>query len=140
MTAQMFIDPRMMSALGSHFPVAAWVQYPTETVDDDGQVVTVWETRYENIPCMPTPLTGKEIKRPNQTYVVAHTAIALQGYYPDIKETDRVIVDEKSTVSELQQTPFDRTRDVINRGTVYDILLVEHILDTMTRLSCEVVR
>jgi len=64
------------------------------------------------------PLKGKEIRGPNQTYVVANTSIALQGHYPDIKESDRVIVG----------------------GTTYDILLVESPLSTMTRLSCEVVR
>jgi len=59
-----------------------------------------------------------EIKRPNQTYVVANTSIALQGHYADIVESDRAIVG----------------------GTTYDILLAESPLGTMTRLSCEVVR
>lgn len=113
-----FVDPRLMGALQSHFPSLCRVQYLTEGVDDDGQVVTVWKDRHVDVPCNVTSLKGKEIRGPNQTYVVATTAIALQEHYPDIKESDRAIVG----------------------GTTYDILLAEHTLDTMTVLSCEVVR
>jgi len=107
-----------MQSLSSHFPSLCQVQYLTETVDADGQVVTVWKDRHVAVPCNVTSLKGKEIRGPNQTYVVATTAIALQGHYPDIKESDRATVD----------------------GTSYDVLLVEQILGSMTRLSCEVVR
>lgn len=112
------VDPRLMASLGSHFPSLCRVQYLTEDVDADGQVVTAWKDRHVDVPCNISPLKGREIKGPNQTYVVATTSIALQGHYSDIKESDRAAVD----------------------GTTYDILLVEQILDTMTRLSCEVVR
>jgi hypothetical protein len=94
------------------------VQYLTEDVDTDGQVTTAWKDRYTAVPCNVMPLKGREIKGGNQTYVVANTSIALQDYCPDIVESDRAIVG----------------------NTTYDILLVEQILDTMTRLSCEVVR
>ena len=113
-----FVDPRLMGALQSHFPSLCQVQYLTETVDADGQVVTVWKDRHAAVPCNVTSLKGKEIRGPNQTYVVATTAIALQGHYPDIVESDQAIVG----------------------GTTYDILLAESPLDTMTVLSCEVVR
>jgi len=113
-----FVDPRLMQSLGTHFPSLCQVQYLTETVDADGQVVTAWTDRHAAVPCNVTPLKGREIKGPNQTYVVATTAIALQGHYDDIVESDRATVD----------------------GTTYDILLVEQILGSMTRLSCEVVR
>ena len=112
------VDPRLMGALGSHFPSRCTIQYLTETVDTDGQMVKTWTDRHADVPCNVAPLKGREIKRPNQTYVVANTSIALQGYYPDIKESDRATVG----------------------GTTYDILLVESLLSTMTRLSCEVVR
>ena len=112
------VDPRLMGALGSHFPSLCRVQYLTEDVDADGQVTTAWKDRYVDVPCNVMPLKGKEIRGPNQTYVVATTAIALQGHYPDVKESDRAIVG----------------------STTYDILLVESPLSTMTRLSCEVVR
>ena len=113
-----FVDPRLMASLGSHFPGLCRVQYLTEDVDADGQIVTVWKDRHVAVPCNVTSLKGREIKRPNQTYVVANFSIALQEHYPDIKESDRAIVG----------------------GTTYDILLAEHTLDTMTVLSCEVVR
>lgn len=113
-----FVDPRLMGALQSHFPSLCQVQYLTETVDADGQVVTTWKDRHVAVPCNVTSLKGKEIRGPNQTYVVATTAIALQGHYPDIVESDQAIVG----------------------GTTYNILLAEHTLDTMTVLSCEVVR
>ena len=112
------VDPRLMGALESHFPDRCTIQYLTETVDADGQVAKTWTDRYTDVPCNVMPLKGREIKGPNQTYVVATTAIALQGHYPDIKESDRATVD----------------------GTTYDVLLVEQILGSMTRLSCEVVR
>mgnify|MGYP000894742813 CR=1 FL=1 len=113
-----FVDPRLMGALQSHFPSLCRVQYLTEGVDDDGQVTEVWKDRHTDVPCNVMPLKGREIKRPNQTYVVANFSIALQGHYPDIKESDRAIAD----------------------GVTYNILLVESILGTMTTLSCEVVR
>jgi len=113
-----FVDPRLMGALQSHFPSLCRVQYLTEGVDDDGQVTEVWKDRHAAVPCNVMPLKGREIKRPNQTYVVANTSIALQGHYADIVESDRAIVG----------------------STTYDILLVESPLSTMTRLSCEVVR
>lgn len=112
------VDPRLMTSLGSHFPSLCRVQYLTEDVDADGQVVTAWKDRHAAVPCNVTSLKGKEIRGPNQTYVVATTAIALQGHYADIVESDRATVD----------------------GTTYNILLVEQILGSMTRLSCEVVR
>ena len=113
-----FVDPRLMGALESHFPDLCTIQYLTETVDADGQGVKTWTDRHTDVPCNVMPLKGREIKRPNQTYVVANTSIVLQGHYADIVESDRVIVG----------------------GTTYDILLAEHTLDTMTVLSCEVVR
>ena len=113
-----FVDPRLMQSLGTHFPSLCQVQYLTEDVDEDGQVTTAWKDRYATVPCNVMPLKGREIRGKDQTYVVANTAIALQGHYDDIAESDRAIVG----------------------NTTYDILLVEQILDTMTRLSCEVVR
>ncbi len=115
---QGIVDPRLMGALESHFPDRCTVQYLTETVDADGQVVKTWTDRYTDVPCNVMPLKGREIRGPNQTYVVANTSIALQGHYADIVESDRAIVG----------------------GTTYNILLAEHTLDTMTVLSCEVVR
>jgi len=112
------VDPRLMGALESHFPDRCTVQYLTETMDADGQVVKTWTDRHSDVPCIVMPLKGREIRGPNQTYVVANTSIALQDYYPDIVESDRAIVG----------------------STTYDILLVESPLNTMTRLSCEVVR
>ncbi len=112
------VDTRLIGALESHFSDRCTIQCLTETVDADGQVVKTWTDRHTDVPCNVSPLKGKEIRGPNQTYVVANTSIALQGHYADIVESDQVIVG----------------------STTYDILLVEQILDTMTRLSCEVVR
>ena len=116
--SHLLVDPRLMASLASHFPSLCRVQYLTEDVDADGQVTTAWKDRYVDVACNVSPLKGREIRGPNQTYVVATTAIALQGHYGDIVESDQAIVG----------------------NTTYDILLVEQILDTMTRLSCEVVR
>ena len=112
------VDPRLMGALESHFPDRCTIQCLTETVDADGQVVKTWTDRHTNVPCNVMPLKGREIRGPNQTYVVANTSIALQGHYADIVESDRAIVGD----------------------TTYNILLAESPLDTMTVLSCEVVR
>ena len=112
------VDPRLMQSLGTHFPDRCTIQCLTETVDTDGQVVKTWTDRHTDVPCNIMPLKGREIRGPNQTYVVANTSIALQGHYADIVESDRAIVG----------------------GTTYNILLAESPLGTMTRLSCEVVR
>ena len=112
------VDTRLMGALESHFSDRCTIQCLTETADADGQVVKTWTDRHTDVPCNVMPLKGKEIRGPNQTYVVANTSIALQGHYADIVESDQVIVG----------------------STTYDILLVESPLSTMTRLSCEVVR
>ena len=112
------VDPRLMGALESHFPDRCTIQYLTETVDADGQMVKTWTDRHTDVPCNVMPLKGREIRGKDQTYVVANTAIALQGHYDDIAESDQAIVGD----------------------TTYDVLLVEQILGSMTRLSCEVVR
>jgi len=111
------VDPRLLSGLDAHFMNTCDIQYLVEDVDASGQITETWEARHTDIACNVTPLKGKEIRKPDQTYVIATTSIALQGLYTDIKESDR------ATVSEI----------------TYNILLVELILGVMTRLSCEVV-
>ena len=112
------IDDRLLAALGSHFGDLCTVQRLTETVDSYGQVVEAWADLYASVPCILMPTKGREISGPNQTYTVANYAIALQGAYPDIRESDRAIVG----------------------GVAYNVLLVSTPLGAMTTLSCEVVR
>lgn len=112
------IDDRLMGALSPHFGETCTVQRLEEGVDEYGQVVSVWVDRYSAIPCVCTPTKGREIRRPDQTYVVANYSIALQGHYPDIEESDRAVVG----------------------GTAYNILLVQSFAGAPTKLSCEVVR
>lgn len=112
------VDDRLMASLGSHFGDLCDVQRLTEATDEYGQVVEVWADLYKGLPCNVAPQKGQEISTPAGTVVVANYSVALQGAYPDIKESDRVIVG----------------------GTAYNVLLVSTTLGVMTTLACEVVR
>lgn len=117
------VDDRLLASLGSHFGDLCTVQRLTETTDEYGQVVEAWADLYVGLPCNVMPakkqgLAGEVVGAAGQTYAVANYSIALQGAYPDIRESDRAIVG----------------------GVAYNILLASTTLGAMTTLACEVVR
>ena len=104
MTRSIF-DPRMMVTLADYFPSVCTIQEDVGVENDYGQVVADWQSfaGHVEIPCAHGPNKGREVKLPDQTYVVSNYTLSLRGYYPTITEKMRAVVD----------------------GVVFDILLVQ---------------
>lgn len=118
--ARPLIDPRMFSRLGSFYPSTVTIQENTPTQGTMGEEQDVWTNKvgYVDLSCHLAPSGGREVKRPDQTYVVSTHIIAIAGHYPGIEEVDQAIID----------------------GQGYDILLVENdSLGDSTRLVTEIV-
>ena len=98
------IDPRMFARLHSFYPSTVSIQERTEIRGTAGEVRLDWDDRYSDLPARIGPSGGREVKLPNQTYVVSTHTIGLRGWYPSITEEDRAVADD---------------------GTIYDLLLVE---------------
>ena len=113
--------PNRLAALRHAFPSTCAIQRATESRGATGEVILSWGDApgMTAIPCRVAPTGGREVKRENQTYVVATHYILLRGYYGGISERDRAVVGSQ----------------------VYNILLVEHDGEqSVTRLECEVIR
>lgn len=118
--ARPLIAPAMFGRLYNFYPSTVTIQEVTERQDTAGQMIGSWANKvgYVDLACRLAPADGKEIKLPNQTYVVATHTIAISGYYAGIDEKDRAVIDSVN----------------------YDILLVENDgQGESTRLSVEVV-
>ena len=97
MTRSIF-DPRMMVTLADYFPSLCTIQEDVGVEDDYGQVVPDWQTfaGHAEIPCshgVNRVGGGREVKLPDQTYVVSNYTLSLRGYYPLITEKMRAVVD-----------------------------------------------
>ncbi len=103
MTRAIF-DPRMMTTLADYFPSLCTIQEDVGVYDGYSDN-TDWQTfaGHAEIPCSHGPNKGREVKKPDQTYVVSNYTLSLRGYYPTITEKMRAVVD----------------------GTVFEILLVQ---------------
>jgi len=112
------VDPRLMGALESHFPDRCTVQYLTETVDADGQVVKTWTDRHTDVPCIVMPLKGREIKRAE----------------PDLRRRQHLDRPAGLLPGHRRERPGDRRRHDVRHPAR------RVSARTMTRLSCEVVR
>jgi head-tail adaptor len=105
------------SDLSDFFTSTCTIQEAAIAYDAAGGEQYTWNDKAGHIglSCAIGPTGGKEIKRPDMTYVVATHRVLLAGYYPDIGEKMRAVVD----------------------GTALDILLVESdSQQKLTRLSC----
>jgi len=103
MTRAIF-DPRMMVALADYFPSLCTIQEDVGVYDGYSDT-SDWQpvVGHVDIPCAHGPNKGREVKKPDQTYVVSNYTLSLRGYYPTITEKMRAVVD----------------------GVVFDILLVQ---------------
>lgn len=102
-------DPRMLGRLGDFFPSLAAVQEDTGTTTDDmGAPVEDWGdlVGHTGLSCAVAPTGGKEVKLPDQTYVIANYTISFPSDQRVVTEKMRVVVTGP------------------NAGT-YDILLVQ---------------
>lgn len=89
-------DPRMLDRLRDFYPSLCTIKEPTVTEDGYGAEVIVWINDFAghvNLACAIGPTGGREVKLPDQTYVVANYTVSLAGHYPDIDEKMRAEVD-----------------------------------------------
>ena len=86
----------MMTRLRDFFPESVTIQTPTETQDaTTGEVTTSWAdySGHVGLACSQGPTGGQEVKRSDETYVIANWTIALSGYYPTITEKMQAVID-----------------------------------------------
>lgn len=122
MPTSTFVHPRLLRSLGALFTGTCQMQRRTGAVDAAGEAdPDGWEAvpGMEAIQCRLGAASGREIKRPDQTYAVATHSILLSGSYPSISERMRAVV----------------------AGVAYDVLLVRtDSTNTITMLDVQVVR
>lgn len=88
-------DPRMMARLADFFPLTCTIQEYVETVDPIyHETVMTWQNLVGHIdlPCSKGSGGGREVLKPDQTYVVANYIIVLPAAYPVINETMRAVI------------------------------------------------
>ena len=142
------IDGSFLTGLGFLFNKTVTIQEPSREQDEYGQLIDTWiplgytwetdeggevvtsggepiriDLVHEDLPCIIFPkgsdMRGSEVRRRDETYVVASYKILLQGYYPAIRETMRAV----------------------SVNNTYEITLVKHDAAAITTtLFCEVVR
>jgi head-tail adaptor len=115
------LHPDLLTSLPDFFPSLCTIQSVTITRDGYKGEVETLATLHADVPCVMAPagVGGREIKRPDMTYVVATHTVVLAAYYADITEKMHAVVD----------------------GLTLNILIVAHDSHSkMTRLACEVVR
>lgn len=88
------IHPSMFARLHEFYPATVTIQEVTEGQDTTGAITEAWANKvgYVDLDCRLAPAGGKELKRPDETYVVATHVIAISDYYPGIDEKDRAII------------------------------------------------
>ena len=124
--ARPLIAPAMFDRLFSFYPVTVTIEEATEPRGTMGEFEPMWNNKigYVDLDCRLSPADGKEIKQPDQTYVIATHVIAIAAYYPGIDEKDRAVV----------TSPLPRGIET------FDILLVENDgQGNSTRLLAEIV-
>jgi len=84
----------MLVRLHEFYPVTVTIQEVTEGQGTMGEITSVWANKvgYVDLGCRLSPSGGKEVKKPDQTYVVATHIISIAGYYPGIDEKDRAVI------------------------------------------------
>lgn len=87
--------PRMVSGLKNFYPHTCTIQVNTPAKSNAGQKVPSWNNLADHveIPCRFSAGGGSEVRQLRQTFAVKTPAIALQGYYPEITEKMRAVVD-----------------------------------------------
>lgn len=101
------IHPQMLARVRPNFyPSLCTIQEATDTADSYGQPIPAWDDLADHIDlaCRIAPDSGNEMRSQIQIYAVHGWTVALNGYYPDILETMRAVVDD----------------------VIYDILQVQH--------------
>lgn len=114
------IHPELKKRIPEQYPDECTIQQREEGTNDFGEPVDEWVDLegHVDISALKASTGGREIKKEDQTYTIAEYHISLKGYYPDIEENMRAVVN----------------------GINHSILLVEHASrNDRTRLAVEVV-
>jgi hypothetical protein len=87
----------MMVTLADYFPSLCTIQEDVG-VEDGYSDTADWQpvAGHSDIPCshgVNRVGGGREVKLPDQTYVVSNYTLSLRGYYPTITEKMRAVVD-----------------------------------------------
>lgn len=93
--ARPIFDPRMMDRLEDFFPLTCTIQEYTETIDPVyHEIIMKWIDLADHVdlPCSKAPGGGREVLRPNQTYVVVNHIISMPKPYPLIDEKMRAVI------------------------------------------------
>ena len=87
-------DPRMLDRLGDFFPSLASIQEDTGGLDANGAPVESWGdlAGHTGLSCAVAPTGGQEVKKADQTYVVANYSVLFPTDQTAVTEKMRVIV------------------------------------------------
>lgn len=88
-------DPRMMDRLRDFFPLACTIQEYTTTKDPvSHENIKAWTDLADHVDlaCSKAPSGGREVLKPDQTYVVVNFIISLPKAYTSINETMRAVI------------------------------------------------
>lgn len=94
MSPRALIHDKMFARLHEFYPITVTIQEATEPQDTYGAPKPRWTNKigYVDLPCRLAPAGGEEVKRADQTYVVASHIIAIGAFYPGIDEKSRAVV------------------------------------------------
>jgi hypothetical protein len=127
--------PKMLAGLGRFFPLQCTILHDDgASVDDHGAPVSSWEELDGHIllACDLVTDSGEEIQRPGGTVLISTHRILLQGYYPEVTERMRVLIED---------TDFLQPGFPASLGDMYEILRPDHDANhQLTRLICQMVR
>lgn len=107
------VHPRMMRNLMPFFNSYCTVQQRIVTVNSFGEEIITYQD-YEHlrgIQCYREPATGSEVRRPTDTITANQFIIALVGWFPDINQLDRVIVNQNLSY-DIIKVASDDTRTI----------------------------
>jgi head-tail adaptor len=113
--------PKLLQNLANFYPAVCTIQSRALAADTFGGQAETWSNvgGLVGIACAVAAMTGKEIKLPDETYVMNPFRIALAGDFPQITEAMRVT----------------------SGGVTYDILSVQSDSQSKaTYLTCQVVK
>ncbi|HEY8766044.1 MAG TPA: hypothetical protein VIP09_02080 [Dehalococcoidia bacterium] len=96
MSKRALTHPRFLAKLPDIYPFKAAIQQATASGTSFGTLVETWATvsGLGLIDCRVAPVLAQEMRGPQFTQLVTTHQIALRGYYPQIVETMRAVVDD----------------------------------------------
>lgn len=102
MSRRALTHPLMLGRIPHFYPSKATIQQATASGNSFGDQTLTWATvaNLQDLECRVSPLTvntptfTNEASLETMTYLTTTHHIAMRGYYPEIRETMRALVDE----------------------------------------------